>query len=670
MLIKANQLACLEVPKGTRLVSLDLFDTLLVRNVDPPEVVIRLSAERIAERALLPVSAQEYLVLRGRIEAELRAKAVRAGDDPECSLLTMSRRLAEELRLPPEKADRLIDAELEVEALLIDPDPEVVALIRRLGDRHRVVAVSDTYFDSEQLTRLLAALGLGCLFSRVYASCEWGVTKRGGRLFDKVLAEEGVKPGEMMHLGDNFHGDYLSPAKRGIRAVCLYDPATLRRKRSLRRALSKGRPADLYRLYFDRSNRVGRYESQTGPYLFGLQVMGPLLTIFTARLVHELRGQGCLRLFFVARDGFLLQRLYRELAPDLRGQEERYLSLSRYTAALASISVLGPREVVLAGFACSTLRDALHRLGVGSLPEVEGIAARLRLPVDTPVQQEELYRQIRKLFEQDDFRSPVLLAAAQMRAGLERYLEGEGFFGARPAALVDIGWHGTIQECLHVAFGNRPDFPPLIGYYVAVMPPFLENPTTRKGLILDYRQASPEESAVALHQELWEISTRAFHGTTTGYVERDGHTVPVRKREGTPEKRAEMNGFLLEIQRGVLDCARDFARMNAVIPADLALIKEIALSEYDLAVSFPEGGTPELFERLFHPDDFGSGRFTPLVRSFAWREFLTGRRFLGEFLDNPWREASLICSRLPFLSLYQAVKKIICWRRGARYYTP
>ncbi|MRR54805.1 MAG: hypothetical protein EG822_09880 [Deltaproteobacteria bacterium] len=670
MLITTSQLARLVIPAGIKVVSLDLFDTLLLRNVDPPEVTIRLVAERIVERALLPVGAQEYQALRGKVEAGLRAEANERGGDAECSLAEISCRITEKLRLPPEMAERLIDTELEVESLIIDPNPEVVALIRRLGNRHRVVAVSDTYFDSEQLARLLAALELGCLFSRVYASCEWGVTKQSGRLFDKVLAEEGVDPGEMIHLGDNFHGDYLSPSKRGIRAVFLYDPETLNRKRSLRRALSKGRHADLYRLYFDRSDRDGWYGSPASPYRFGRQLMGPLLTIFTARLVHELRGQGCPRLFFVARDGFLLQRLYRELAPDLGGREEHYLSLSRYTAALASISVLGPREVVLAGFACITLQDALHRLGVGSLPEIEGIAARLGLPVDTPVQQEELYLQLRKLFEQDDFRSPVLLAAARMRAGLERYLEGEGFFGTRPAALVDIGWHGTIQECLHVAFGHRPDFPPLVGYYVAVMPPFMENPTTRKGLILDYRQASPEESAIALHRELWELSTRAFHGTTTGYVEWVGHTVPVRKREGTPEKRAELNGFVLEIQRGVLDCTRDFARMNAVIPADLAFLKEIALSEYDLAVSFPEGGVAELFERLSHPDDFGSGRFTPLVRSFAWREIIAGRRFLGEFLDNPWREASLVCSRLPFLSLYQTVKKLICWRRGARYYAP
>jgi FMN phosphatase YigB (HAD superfamily) len=668
VLIQARQLAHLVVPDATKVVSLDLFDTLLIRNVDPPEVAIRLVAERVAAQKLLPQTASAYLKLRGRVEAELRARAGEGGDDPECSILEISRRMVEMLRFPPETADLLVDAELAVEALLLDASPEVLALIRRLGSRCRLVAISDTYFTADHLSRLLDAMGLAGCFARIYASCDYRRTKRSGRLYDFVLAEEKLHPRELLHIGDNFHGDCLSARVRGVTALCLYDWPTLIRKRSLRRALTDGTSEELYRLYFSNG---GQPSAEDGAlYRFGREVMGPLLTLFSARLLEELAESDCRSVFFVARDSYLLQKLYRQMAPLGVDRELAYIGLSRYTAALASIRVLGAREVVLAGFACNCLRDALHRLGVGALPEIEPLLAEHGMSSDERIGQEPLYQALTVLFRDERFRRPVFAAASTMRQSLGAYLEQKGFFAAgRPTALVDIGWHGSIQECLHTAFGGRPDFPRLTGYYFALMPPVLAHSGARKGLILDYRGATPGETALALYQELWELSTRAFHGTTVGYRECAGHLLPLLKEERGGH-REQLNRSVLEIQRGILDCAGDFARIADLLPAELSTLKEVAVSRFDAAISFPERRYVELFQRCFHSDDFGLERMTPLVRKFAWRELLAPGRFLEEFLDNPWREASLVSSRLPFLSLYHAAKRFICWQRAARHYSP
>ena len=74
------------------------------------------------------------------------------------------------------------------------------------------------------------------------------------------------------------------------------------------------------------------------------------------------------------------------------------------------------------------------------------------------------------------------------------------------------------------------------------------------------------------------------------------------------------------------------------------------------------------FFACFHSDDFGLERETPLVRRFYWRE-LFDVRFVRKFLDIPWREASLVSSRLPFLFLYFATKKLICLHRSAQHYS-
>ena len=340
-------------------------------------------------------------------------------------------------------------------------------------------------------------------------------------------------------------------------------------------------------------------------------------------------------------------------------------------AALASIRDLGPREVVLAGFACTCLRDALHRLGVGALPEIDAIVAGHGFSADERIEQEQLYQALAVLYGDEQFRSRVLCASSAMRQSLEVYLEQKGFFGAgRPTALVDIGWHGTIQECLLQAFGERKDFPQLTGFYFALTPPILESDSESQGLILDYRTATPEESAIALYQEIWELSTRAFHGTTVGYRNFAGHLLPVWKSEEGGLNLQNLNRSVLEIQSGILDCARDFNRMAAVLAPDFSLLRVAAVSRYNLAMSFPERCYVEVLESCFHSDDFGLARMSPLVREFAWKELFAFRNFLSEFLANPWREASLVKSHLPLLSLYFVAKKFICWQRAVRSYVP
>ena len=53
----------------------------------------------------------------------------------------------------------------------------------------------------------------------VYVSSEFGLTKRSGNLFKKVLEEEKIeKTGSVLHIGDNLISDYIMPKHAGMKS--------------------------------------------------------------------------------------------------------------------------------------------------------------------------------------------------------------------------------------------------------------------------------------------------------------------------------------------------------------------------------------------------------------------------------------------------------------------
>ena len=84
----------------------------------------------------------------------------------------------------------------------------------------RVVIISDMYLDRPTIENILTNSGFELEGVNVYVSSEYGLTKRSGNLFKKVLREEGMvgREGEVLHIGDHFISDYLNPRKCGMKS--------------------------------------------------------------------------------------------------------------------------------------------------------------------------------------------------------------------------------------------------------------------------------------------------------------------------------------------------------------------------------------------------------------------------------------------------------------------
>ena len=282
-------------------------------------------------------------------------------------------------------------------------------------------------------------------------------------------------------------------------------------------------------------------------------VAAPMLVSYVHWLLVDARKRGLKRLYFLSRDGQILLEIAKRLEQKLRTDIElRYLYASRqsWNRALSSASVQGwvwddlpPR------FEIDTV---YQRLGVS---REEGLAAFAAVGEPEPAGAigDAERRRLRDLFQEARFEAALKQARVAHRETLCGYLEQEDVFSDAPAAIVDIGWIGTLHETL-CNLCTEKTLSPLHGYFFGLKS--YETPFTpyRHGFAFE---ASAGEPVDLLLPDIGlmvvaEVFCAADHGTVAGF-EREGDRVqPVCMQEWAEDVK---NWGLLELRAAVFAVA-------------------------------------------------------------------------------------------------------------------
>jgi predicted HAD superfamily hydrolase len=220
------------------IISLDIFDTILLRNA----LSERRRFAQIAHRACVDLSARgiripTQLVMNTRREAQLLAyKAVEAehpwADVTLEQILRVQSALTDihpDIMLPV-----MVAAEIEIEAKVLTPNRSLIARIDAERSRGiRTIAISDTYFSAAHVSDLFGRLLGRSPVDAIYTSADLGLTKRGGRIFSAVLEREGAAAADMRHMGDDPLADKRNPEAVGMTAQLLQRPWAVRLMRRL-----------------------------------------------------------------------------------------------------------------------------------------------------------------------------------------------------------------------------------------------------------------------------------------------------------------------------------------------------------------------------------------------------------------------------------------------------
>jgi HAD superfamily hydrolase (TIGR01549 family) len=126
-------------------------------------------------------------------------------------------------RLPDDELSELVRLHEEME-LQVRPDlvPGVEDVLKTLGQRYRLVVISDAIFSpGRALRQLLAGYGLLDHFSGFVFSDEIGYSKPAPEVFRRAAELADCPLSEMLHIGDREHNDVAGPKSLGARAVLL-----------------------------------------------------------------------------------------------------------------------------------------------------------------------------------------------------------------------------------------------------------------------------------------------------------------------------------------------------------------------------------------------------------------------------------------------------------------
>ncbi|MEJ7763949.1 MAG: HAD family hydrolase [Acidimicrobiales bacterium] len=462
---KARQLAqC----RSVKVLSLDVFDTLLWRVVPEPVDAFVDVGRHLAEAGQLRLPAEAFAPLREAAERRARQRSQRERATPEVSLEQIYEELPDTVCRGG--AAHLAALEVEVERSITFPDLAVVELARSLqasGDL-RVVLVSNTYFSAAQLRRILDRSPFTSVrLDAVFTSSEHGRHKGSG-LFETALRDLGVTADEVVHLGDDPDADVACPAKLGIHAVLLPRrpeplPTVLRREGFARgdaAARHRGPLVDGSRdlgLTALRAKALRRIEPgdlterERVCWMTGAAVFGPVFTAF-AEWVHERAvAAGASQVLCAMREGAFLAPLLQQAGrqrPD-GGVDVSTVWLSRYVCSQAAVATCSAREIeaFLRRRLPPTLSLACTGLGLDP-SQLPGMANRAADLLDDPALRQ---RFIRSLTEDAELRAVVTAHSGRIRRRLVQHLVDTAGQGTGEVVLVDLGWGATIQAALDAA---------------------------------------------------------------------------------------------------------------------------------------------------------------------------------------------------------------------------
>jgi FMN phosphatase YigB (HAD superfamily) len=429
--------------------SFDVFDTVVMRSVSRPSAIF-LFAGHSAPASITPT---EFAHFRAQAEREAEQKA--PGQQPTFD------EIHEALGRLTNWSERdllsLKEIERALELRLSHGVPETLKAIEnaRKGGKP-ILFISDMYLPAITITELLVKCGAWVDGDRIYVSCEARASKRHGGLFTQVLSAEGLEPSQLRHTGDNKIGDVQKPREMGIEAK-LVAPTAL----------------NPYEQVFDRhceaTNGITALLAGTGcaarlqspkhdAYSAGLEtvacsVVAPILTAFAGWTLEEAAKRGIKRLYFVARDGYVIKQFAEALTKTMPSPPEiRYLYGSRQAWRSVSLKSKDDQDISWAFESTESvsLENIFERLGC--LPSVaEDLLTSWGFPPQTwskPLSVDEL-REVRSHFSKnEEILERIIDAISTRKETALDYLAQEGLLDEAPWAIVDLGWHGSLQTAL------------------------------------------------------------------------------------------------------------------------------------------------------------------------------------------------------------------------------
>lgn len=451
------------------IVTLDIFDTCITRDVDSPVDIFAKVEEVFYKQSEY---ARGFAEAREKAEQITRNTVWEKSRKGEVTYDEIYEQIPLCIDMPAQEIKRVKELELKIEKESLYAVPDLIELTNYfVKNKIPYSFVSDTYFSQVFLSEVLLEKGFHG-WEKIIASSEYGKTKAAGNIWSIPY----LNNKNILHIGDNVESDLNKPRKYGLDTV-LYDRAASE--------LRTGAPLTPAILAFSQQHRLCELEFRSNPQykkandfdqkqmqLLGESFGALVLGAFVLWLKERARKNGITHLVFFARDGYLSRKAWQVMKAkgDDSSITDSYLCVSRKVLRLASGYLESRPDFIPEDilnflsffFGNISVRDALNNIEMNDENTLHE-AGIVFNDIDTPVDWLGIQEPFKNFLRQKSARLYEVLKAHY--DGIVGYFKQEGILNHKKVGIVDMGWNGTMQRSFNQICVSASDNFQCCGFY-------------------------------------------------------------------------------------------------------------------------------------------------------------------------------------------------------------
>ncbi|WP_288800313.1 haloacid dehalogenase [uncultured Fibrobacter sp.] len=420
--------------------SLDIFDTCLIRKCGEPRKIWDLMADELFDK-------EDYC---GRLSFVGNRSVVEKRMMDENFYPTLND-IYEEFNVSQWgfESSQIMQLEMELEERELCPNPQMLDVVNKYRlEGFSVSFISDMYLPSVFLKKILVKHGFCKENEKVYVSAECKASKNDGSLFDYVFKDTGTKAKQWIHYGDNEKSDYLEPKSKGVKSFWIKNTLfTDEEKRwiSDARFYTHKHEIELW-AGLCRYARVNLDDSECTER--AVDLISSLYIPYVRYIMDVSKEQEISVLYFLARDAHVFLQIAEQFKNRYPNIELKYLKLSRRALYPCVFYEVNDYEMELTICQCiaQTAKKSVEYIGL----EWESLSPKTRnqFNADYRFTSARKAKAFAKCLIEND-RKMILEKSSNYREMLLGYLRQEGVLGFRKIASVDLGWIGSCRCILN-----------------------------------------------------------------------------------------------------------------------------------------------------------------------------------------------------------------------------
>jgi len=392
-----------------------------------------------------------------------------------------------------------------------------IQLLQTLEETSIVLLVAETYYSRELINDIFNILCPALLEYELIITSECKMNKETTALYQGIHFYKNVQFAVWEHYGSDKLLDYEIPSSLGITAHLVADEALFPFE-------EKMIEENLNNITFQRYIGVSRKARRTFSQLdlkgkLGCAIGGPLFFPYVCWVLQRCEQKGIKRLYFIARDGFLLKQI-ADLIIKIENKDisTYYIYGSRKAWRMASLSERN----------CD-LRKIIANSSEIQIRTVREIADILQIPMEildkyvSPLYKEKGYLDIDEydyvrhlILDNRELADELIRYHSDKRELLKEYFRQEIDFSDKNFAFVELSGSGFTQECIADVLSELTSFP-VITFFQKL------DWVCENKICINYG-FMPSNIKDGF---LIEVLCHALHGTTEGYQNTGSKIEPI-----------------------------------------------------------------------------------------------------------------------------------------------